>query len=308
MKIKNITGSFCRKCLQESIPVDLMVRFAKIVSPEYDLYKRTGLNEGMAISNQDAARRVVADLIRDGQYIDFVEALIQIDAKGYMGRRYTLKGLNDVVSGVIQEGYTFDRASGQFFENQNERITDNWGRLKDGDERMMAVLRLDVVSNSSLVKQNSAKSVDKAYRDLRNIVTQSVVYRLGRLWSWEGDGALAVFLFGYKEKAAVYAGMNILHELYFYNRLDNPLNNPIKVRLAVHMGPVRYWNNTLERIKNETVKETVLIESQATPADALGVSHNVFLSIDRGIQELFSGEKSFPGGRVRNYTFGMEKA
>ncbi len=309
MKTKVISGSYCRKCIAQSLPVDMMIRFAQIVSPRYDIYERSGIPEGIPISNQNAANMIVADLIQENCFIDFVEALVQIDSHGYMGRKYVLKGLNDVVTGLIQAGYSFDSTTGQFFENQNERISQNWGRLRDGDERVMAVLRLDIVSNSSLVKQNADSSIEKAYNALRRIVTQAVESRLGRLWSWEGDGALGVFLFGYKEKAAVYAAMEILHELFFYNRLENPLNKPINVRIAVHFGPVRYSGNAMERLKNETIKEVSRLESDSVPANTVGVSWNIYLSMDKSIQDLLSypGKGAGEGG-VRLYHVGMDKS
>ncbi|MDR2184057.1 MAG: hypothetical protein LBO80_00090 [Treponema sp.] len=283
MKIKN--ASFCRKCLQQSLPVDVMIRFAELVSPGYNIYRRSGLTEGMPISNQDAAQRIVADLIQDGYFIDFVELLLKIENEGYMGRRYVLKGLSDVVAGLIQEGYNYDKTTAQFFENQSERISENWGRLKNGDERRMTVFRLDVAGNSILVKQNPAKAVEKAYGDLRSIVSRAVISRAGRLWSWEGDGALAVFLFGSKEQGAVFSGMEILHELYFYNRLRNPLNKPIRIRAAVHIGSVYYHDNVMERLKNETIKQALSLES-AVPPDSLGISHNLGGSIGQFITDL----------------------
>jgi hypothetical protein len=300
-----VNASACRKCLQ-SLSVDSMIRFAGLVRPGYNIYRRLGLTEGMPISNQDAAGRIVADMLQDGFYIDFVEALVHIDAEGYMGRNYALRGLNDVVTGVIQAGYSYDKVSGRFFENQRERITENWGRLQDGDERRMTVLRLDIVDNSVLVKKNSREKINRAYRDLRTIVEKAVIKRLGRLWSWEGDGALGVFMFGPIEKMAVYAGMEILHELFFYNRLGNPLESPIAVRTAVHIGDVRYSHSTMERLKNETIKQTVTLESKAAFADSMAVSSNLFMSMDQGITDVFTPEKSRAGIKFRLYHVGVE--
>jgi class 3 adenylate cyclase len=302
MKIKN--ASFCRKCLQQSLSVEMMIRIAQLVSPEYDIYRRSGLTEGMPISNQNAAQRIVADLISDGFFVDFVEALIRINTEGYMGRAYALKGLNDVITGLIQEGYSYDEATGQFFENQRERISQNWGRLKDGDERRMTVLRLDIVGNSSLVKQNPGNAVDRAYKDLRAIVSKSVISRLGRLWSWEGDGALGVFMFGKKEQAAVFCGMDILHELFFYNRLKNPLNKPIRLRIGVHIGTIRYYDDVIERQKSETIRQALALESEAS-ADSMAISHNLFISLESSILNLFTPEKSYRGGRYRLYNVSL---
>ncbi|MDR2258894.1 MAG: hypothetical protein LBE14_07080 [Treponema sp.] len=307
MENSNFASRFCRKCLQLSLPVNMMIRFAGLVYPGYNIYRRTGLSEGMPISNQNAAQRIVADMIQDGYFIDFVETLIRIDAKGYMGRRYVLKGLNDVVAGLIRDGYSFDPISGQFFENQRERISPNWGRLQEGDERKMTVLRLDVAGNSILVRQNSLDKIEQAYKDLRAVVTRAVTSRLGRLWTWEGDGALAAFLFGSMEKSAVYCGMDILHELFFYNRIRNPLNSPINVRIGIHIGTVRYSTNEMERLKNDTVKKAVELESMAA-INSMGVSSSLFISMDQNMTNLFAPEKNDFRGKYRLYKIGLEKS
>jgi len=306
MKIKNVNSSHCRKCLQLSLPVDIMIRFAKLVNPDYNIYKRTGLKEGMPIANQTAAQHIVADMIQDGYYIDFVEALIQIDAKGYMGHRYLLHNLDEVVKGLMDEGYSFDSVSGQFFENQQERISPNWGRLNEGDERKMTVLRMDIAGNSELVRNNPRDKIEKAYRDIRVIVNHAVTSRLGRLWSWEGDGAIAVFLFGPIDKMAVFAGMEIIHDVFFYNRMGNQLDSPINVRLGAHIGQVRYSDSEMERLKNDTVKQATAYEALAK-SNSLCVSYNLSLTMDQVTLKLFSPEKSSRNCKYRLYTMGLDK-
>jgi len=306
MKIKSANAGYCRKCLQISLQVDEMIRFAELVNPNYNFYKRNFLDEEMPMSNQFAAQRIVGDMIQDGNFVNFVETLIRIEAEGYMGHQYTLWGLNDVVTGLVNEGYSFDKVSGQFFENPRERISPNWGRLQEGDERKMAVLRLDIADNSNLVKNNPRSKIEKAYGDIRSIVNRLVTGRLGRLWSWEGDGALAAFLFGPMEIMAVYAGMEILHELFFYNRLRNPLDKPINVRLGAHIGQIWYSDNEMERLKNETVKQAIALESMAA-GNSLCVSFNLCIAMDINTLNLFSEEKICSAGKYRLYTFGLEK-
>ena len=306
MKIKSANTRSCKKCLQVSLPVDVMICFAKLVNPDYDIYKRTGLSDGMPITNQDAAHRIVSDMVEDGYYVDFVEELIRINANGYMGHQYTLWGLSDIIAGLLNEGYSFDKVTGQFFENQNKRISADWGRLQEGDERRMAVLRIDIVGNSELVKTNSRPKIEKAYNDIRHIVYRSVTSRLGRLWSWEGDGALAAFIFGPIEKMAVYAGMEILHELFFYNRLRNPLNSPINVRLGAQIGQVRYSNKEVERLKYDTVKQATFLEAMASN-NSLCVSYNLYINMDQYTLNHFSAEKIRGGCKYRLYTMGLGK-
>jgi hypothetical protein len=284
-----------------------MIRFATLVKPNYNIYRRTGLSEGMPLTNQNAAQQIVSDFIKDGSYIDFVELLVRMSEKGYMGRQVALKGLNDVVAGLIQEGYSYDKITGQFFENQRERITPNWGRLLEGDERRMTVLRLDIVGNSALVRENSREKINKAFNGLRSIVNKAVTGRLGRIWTWEGDGALAAFLFGTIERSAVCCGMDILHELFFFNKLRNPLSSPIKVRLAVNSGTIQYSTSDMELLKDETIKDAITLESKA-PSDSMAVSYGLINSIDQITADSLTAEKSVRGLRYRLYNIGVEKS
>lgn len=284
----------------------MMIRFATKVNPQYDFYASSGFREGLPVPSDSAAERIIADMINDGYFVDFVEFLLRLESEGYMGRRYTLHGLNNVVAGLQQEGYSYDKVSGQFFENQLERISPNWGRLLEGDERKMAALRVDIVANSALVKNNSRTKINEAYNDLRGIVNEAVTRRLGRLWSWEGDGALAAFLFGSIEEMAIYAGMEILHELYFYNRMRNPLDSPINVRIGAHIGQIRYSDSEIERQKNETVKQAIALEAM-TPSNALSISYTLYFNLNQVTLSLFSSEKSGRGCKYRVYSAGVEK-
>lgn len=307
MKVKSATVSLCRRMLYESLTTDMMVRVVQLVEPEYDIYDRSGIPENIPITNQMAAERIVADVIKDGRFLAFVEALIRIDSVGFMGRPYPMKGLREIIKVVTAEGFVLDRSTGLFFENSSERASPDWGRLMDGEERQAAVLRLDIVGNSTIVKKYPKQDVNKAYTALRNLINRAVVGRLGRIWSWEGDGTIAAFVFGPRERSAVLAGMEILNSLFFYNRLDNPLGEPLRVRLAAHSGPVIYRSNTMELLKNETLKEAVAMEIDGTPSDTLSASPNLFISIDRVIQECFGPEKAVGGTKVRHYAINLEK-
>ena len=306
MRIKSANTTTCKKCLQRSMPVEMMIHIAKHVNPNYDFYRRSGIKEGMPVPVDYAAARIVQGMVEDGYYVDFAETLIEIDAKGYKGRSLKIGGLEGVIAGLVDEGYAFDKQTGQFFENQRERVTLNWGRLQEGDERRMALLRLDIVGNSELVKNNAQAKIKKAYNDVRDIVNRAVVSRIGRLWSWEGDGALAAFLFGPIEKTAVFAGMEILHEIFFYNRLRNPLDSPINLRLGTQMGQVKYYNSEIERLQNEIVKQAIAFESLAA-VNSLSISYKMYLTMEQNIVNLFGAEKNTSGNKYRLYTLGLEK-
>jgi class 3 adenylate cyclase len=278
-----------------SLSPEDMNRFAKMTYPDYDLYNKYGFSKGRPVGIHEAADRIVGDLLQNGLYVDFVETLIQVDSKGYMGRRYPLRGLDDVIGDVLQAGYSFDEATGQFFEDQTYQLSRNWGRLMEGDERQMAVMRLDIVGNSLLVKENPKNVVDKTYNELRKIVNNAVTMRFGRLWTWEGDGALGVFMLGNYSRLAIFAGMEILNEMYVYNKAENKLNSTIKLRISVHSGDLVYSENETEVLKSDTVKKAIKLEGKAAVPNSLVISESLALSQDQALLDIFSESKTIAG-------------
>ncbi len=307
MKIKSATISLCKKALYESVSTKEMCKFAKLVNSSYDIYERSGFPRNVPLSNQNAASQIIRDAMEDKRLIDFIEVLVKVSTVGYMGRVYSIKHLPLIIRNLQKEGFCFDEKTGQIFEDSIQRASPNWGRLLDGDEKTVALLRLDIVGNSNLVKNEDPKNIKKAYKDLRNIVQKAVLSRSGRLWSWEGDGALAGFVFGEKEQAVVMAGVEILNELFFYNKFEAPLAEPLRVRIATHVGVLKYHSDLTELVKNQIVTEVINLEEKVTANDSLTVSHNLFMYTDNPLQNLFT-EKTYKGfGKIRRYSVAMEK-
>ncbi|MCL2411767.1 MAG: hypothetical protein FWC97_09020 [Treponema sp.] len=299
--MNSFSARFCRKCLHSSINVENMIRFAAMVNPDYDIYKRSGFREGHPIGSQDAAYRISVDMIQDGYYVDFVELLIRVNSFGFMGSHFAFRGLDDVIGDVMQAGYNFDEATGQFFEDENQQITRSWGRLLDGDERQMAVIRMDIAGNSLLVRENPKPQIDKAYRLLREIIENTIISRLGRLWAWEGDGALGAFMLGNYSSMAIFAGMEILNEMFLFNKTKNPLNSNINLRLSVHSGNLVYSEDEIKCLKEDTVRKAMTLESKAAAPNSLVISESLALSQDQSLLNIFSNTKNAASEKYRIY-------
>jgi class 3 adenylate cyclase len=308
MKIRNAVISLTCRSLYETFGTDMMVRLARMVIPGYDIYSQTGLPNAIPIPTQTAAQRVVKDVIARECFLPFAETLIHVDAHGYMGREYRVNRIMELVKAILAEGFLYDRETGLFMENSKERVSTNWGRLEQGEERNFALLRLDIVKNSRLVKSNPKDKIESAYAELRSIVSRSVLGRKGRVWFWEGDGCLCSFLYGQKERSALLSGMHILNDLYFYNLTANPLSAPIQLRLSAHCGPLRFSADSLDIKKAEAVREVTDFESKHTQTDSFTVSPNLFLGVDRVIQDKFGPERRCGAFKLRAYAIGLEDA
>ena len=171
----------------------------------------------------------------------------------------------------------------------------------------MAIMRLDIAGNSILVKENPKNLIEKAYNDLRKIVTQAVVSRLGRLWIWEGDGALLAFMLSNYSRMAIFSGIEILNEMLFYNKLDNPLNSEIRLRLSVHSGNIVYSGSDVECLKADIVRKATTLESKAAVPNSLVISESLAVTQDQALLDIFSDQKAVSAEKYRIYQLNQEK-
>jgi hypothetical protein len=293
MKDRGPLGSMMKKSLHESLNTDMLARLAHDVFPEdYDLHDRTGFPPSVAVPGQVTVNCIVDDALSQGRFLHLVERLARLDREGFMGRPYRIVGLREILKGIAAEGYLWDEDTEYFIEDPRIRRTPNWGRLLEGEEHRFSLLRVDVVRNSRLVRVHGEAAARGAFDDLRGILSRCVELRSGRIWSWEGDGALAAFLFGHSTTGAVLAGMALLHELFLYDRIHNNLGEPLKVRAAVHTGPIRYFPDVGEIAKQETVLETMEAESRWTPPGTLTVTPAVAPTLDRVILDRFKADRT----------------
>jgi len=293
-----------KKSLYESLNAEMLERVAQDLIPDYDLCQRTGFPPNIPMQGQTAASRIVDDIVTDDLFLHFIERLVQLDREGFMGRSYRVAGLRELFKSIGGEGYIWDTETSHFMEDPRIRRTHNWGRLLQGEELRFSLLRVDVVRNSRIVKVHGETAARGAYEDLRGMLARCAERRSGRIWSWEGDGALAAFLFGHSTTSSVLAGMALLHELYIYNRAYNRMGESVSVRAAVHTGPIRYFSEVGEILKQETCREVIESESRWTPPDCLSISPAVAGTLDRVILDRFKPGPEV-GSRALVYSIGL---
>jgi Adenylate cyclase, family 3 (some proteins contain HAMP domain) len=304
VKVRANIAQMLKKGLYESLDADMLERMAQDVIPDYDLHERTGFPPNIPMQGQTAASRIVDDMMEEDLFLHFVERLTKLDREGFMGRSYRIGGLREIYKYIGSEGYLWDSDTGLFMEDSRIRRTQNWGRLLPGEEYRFSVLRIDIVKNSRIVKVHGESAARGAYEDLRGMLSRCVERRSGRVWNFEGDGALAAFLFGHSTTSSVLAGMSLIHELFMYNRMYNRIGEPIRIRAAVHTGPIRYVAEIGEILKQETCREVVEAESKWTPADALSITPAVAGTLDRVLLDRFKPAPE-AGSRSLVYTIGL---
>jgi class 3 adenylate cyclase len=254
------------------------------------------------IPNQEAARQIVEDMIAHQQFLSFISLLIDVNRSGFVGRKYRIPRMKDILLEVMEAGYSYDGERGVFVENAVQRRTQNWGVLMGGQSYALAFLVLDIVSNSEMVRTHDQEEMSRLYGDVRGLMQRIVEKREGRLWLWEGDGGLAAFYMGDINAAAVHSGMEILHELFLYNRLWSSLDELVAVRLSAHSGQVEY-RDTLESIEGPVLEKAQRMEAKVAAPDELAISEMVYDAMDPRIAKWFRED---PAGDESYYRYAVE--
>jgi len=302
MRVSGWLVHLTTRALAESMDIRTMTHLVRKMLPNYDIYKRTGFPSNIAIPNKNAAQQIVSDLKQSALLLPFINLLIEIGDTGFMGRRYKVPHLREIVAEISKAGFVYDSEFKLFVEDPFVRKTSNWGVLRESEEYIFTLLRLDIVGNSDLVRKHSQELVQSTYTDLRIIVQSAVEKRNGRLWNWEGDGGLGAFYFSQKNNAAALSAIEITHELFIYNHLFCKLEVPVRVRIAVHSGHCQF-RHKFEEFNNDTLKQTIEMESKYTPPDTVTFSSNVYTMLDSHIAEQLTPLKT--GQQLMLYSYAL---
>ncbi len=269
------------------MPVDLMQKVARKVIPDYDLYERSGFPLSISIPRADAARQILKDFIRENYFLKLIESLLDVHQHGDMGREVKIPLLPRIIAEIEDQGYTYSSQKGMFLESSGRSRTMGWGTLREGRSYELALLRVDTVGNTDLVRRYPRGLIDATYASVRDIVTRVVEKRDGRIWSWEGDGGLAAFYFMDKTIQATLCGMEILHELFLFNLLSSSLPETVSTRLAVHAGPCKFLASSRESA-GDTIRRVELLEARYTKPGSLTVSPGVYTDLGSKLSPLFA--------------------
>ena len=305
MTIKRHLKTLSINSLTEVLDIKSMLYLANLLMAGYDsdyIYNRTGFPRNMPMPPREVARQIVEDINALDLYLDFVTILIRMQDEGLKGRVYRIPYLRELLNDIHEQGFIYESTRKMFVEDPGIRKTPNWGVLKLNDEYTISFLRVDIVGNSELVRKYPSDVIRSTYADFKNIVTMVSDKRNARIWNWEGDGGLAAFYFGSNiHQSAVLSGMEILHELFLYNRLHSQLDEALNIRIAVHSGPCHFFVNPNELERNETIITIKDLEKNNTESDSLSISRTVFVMLDPLIARQFSTIKRNKKTECYNY-------
>jgi class 3 adenylate cyclase len=301
MRVKESMLNNVIKGLSRSMTQKEMIHLVRRIVPDYDLHKRMGVYTHNAVAHGDGARQIVKDMREWNYFPDLVSLMAQAETQGIHGRKYHFPRLGHVIQLMAEDGIIYNRDTNSFIEDSRRSITKNWGVLREGETCTFAVLKLDLVKNTQMVRQNDPEVVEKTFDLIRRDINEIVHLRLGRIWSWEGDGAICAYYYGTRNEQAVYSAMEILHRLFLFNHFSNKLDRPVQLRLAIRSGPIEFSLEEGKIKMAETVKETYRLEEDHTDPDSLTISQEVFSHLPGDVSAGF--RKLTLSGREQLYNY-----
>jgi hypothetical protein len=170
--------------LSHSMPVHTMLRIARQVIQNYDLYENSGFPPNIPIPSIDAARQIAIDMINEDLVVKFVEILIDVYENGLMGRKITVRYLPQILKELESSGLIYDDEYKMFVEKSDMKRTIGWGVLQENNVYDLSFISLDIVNNSELVRKYPKNQIALAYSDIREIFKYHVEKRNGRIWEW----------------------------------------------------------------------------------------------------------------------------
>ncbi|MBN2655858.1 MAG: hypothetical protein JXR86_02255 [Spirochaetales bacterium] len=310
MVMKRHVRTLAINSLTEALDIKTMLTVANLLMTGYDsdyIYNRTGFPRNMPMPPREVARQIIDDVNTLGLYLEFVTILIRMQEEGLKSRQYRIPYLRELLNDILEQGYIYEPNRKMFIEDPDVRRTPNWGVLR-ADEDTFSFLRVDIVGNSDLVRKYPSDLIRSTYSDFKNIVTRTVEKRNARIWNWEGDGGLAAFYFGRNiHQSAVLSGMEILHQLFMYNRLSSRLDEILNIRIAVHSGPCHFCANPSDLDRSETIMTIKDLEKNNTDANSLSISRTVHVMLDPLIVRQFDTIKRNQKTECYNYRIRWEE-
>ncbi|RLD30066.1 MAG: hypothetical protein DRI73_10620 [Bacteroidetes bacterium] len=295
------------RALIESMNVSEMRHLVKRIIPNYDLYKQSGFPESFAIPSIDAAKQIVGDIIDLNLYFQLIQHLIHMNQEGFMGKKIRISYLNDILKEIYNNGFLFDSENSIFVENPEVQKTRNWGALQENESYSIAFLSVDIIGNTKIVQNYSREIVEETYTELKYIVQNAIDKRNGRFWLWEGDGGVIAFLFGNKNEDATLSAMEIINNLFLYNRTLCKLEEPLKVRLSVHSGICEYTDRNDFFKKTGVMKTITEMEKLYSKEKSICISYPVRMMLDGFIANQFVPMGSTNTSKFYRYELKWEK-
>ena len=294
-----------RRALQDiliqSLNTQQMAHLGREVDSSFDLYEYSGFGDKIVIPRKVAADCILQYFQAEGPILAFIAFMLSRNGQGMSGGVIRLKGEGRLLEYLRELGWEFDPENARFQKEQSVRQT-GWGFMRAGEEYTLSFASIDIVSSSELVRTNVKEDVEVTLTRLRAYIQKHVDFWDGRIWSWYGDGGMAVFHGEDSAPMSVLSMASIVNYLPVFNISENQLRpeNDVKLRIGMHYGSCLY-NDDVNKISSQDIKISQEIEKSFADPNSLALSEALCRLLPQEIRKSFEVSSEYRGMRVYRY-------
>jgi class 3 adenylate cyclase len=272
----------------------------RLVFRQYSSHAVAGEDKHITISRHRGAQLLVEQSEEKGRIGDLIKLVADLDGSQFQGKRLDIEGIEVFFNGLARAGMAYDPVYRRFYHTREEiRELKNWASLRDGRSYEVSVISADIVGNSRLVRANGAKKMEQFYFELWRFLGRKIGEYDGRMWTWAGDGGLLAFTFKDHVNRCVKCAIDIQISLPLFNiSPENPLSEPVALRLGVDSGPMRFYSDT-GRIVSDVINYATHLEKTGTQPGCVSLSERVVAAADSKILTIFEDAGPFEGSPYR---------
>ena len=280
--------------LANNFTSDEIENLGKIIYKHYNGHKAAGVKNHITMSPGKCANALVQFINDSKKTFQLIKLIIEMDDSTLNGKAITINGLEAYLNKLAKSSIYYDFKKRKLHHSKKDALEMvNWGTLKDGKTYNIAVMSLDIVGNSKLVKKYGTKTMEKVYFRLRNFVEQKVLDYEGRIWNFAGDGGLIAFTSKEHISRSVLCALDIRAALSVFNiRPDLPIKDNITLRLALDTGKIKFSSDT-GHIVSDVINYAAHLEKSGTFPGEISISENVRKELPAKIANVFSDKGLF---------------
>lgn len=244
---------------------------------------------GTTLRPPQAAKSMVNYFVQKGLLEQLIPIILRTESDiSIVNRQVKIQGLDEFYRQLGTAGFAYEASQNAIVATSVEDDQVSWGYLKEGESYEFGFLSVDIVGNSDIQRKYSKEDIEYVYGNFFRFLKGNITKYRGKIWNWAGDGGLVAFYMGNKSRDSVRCALNIYLGMVLFNLTpkQNRFNEPIRLRIAAHMGQAPFRNDK-GKILSEAINYVAHLEKKGTDTNGISISGPVFDNLDSRLQRLF---------------------
>lgn len=289
--------------LTTSLNTDQMNHLGRDVDPNFSITRVSGFGDKIVIPRKVAADCIIDYFNKDEHLIEFINYMISREGFGGSGGLIKIRGMDRLLTVLREHHWVFDEKEKRFHRDQSRLRTTDWGFMREGEEYYHSFASIDMVLSSELVQNNLKQDIDITMARLRNYVYSHVEQENGRMWSWFGDGGMAVFFGEETINHAMVAMIRILSFLPIFNIAHSELHadSDIRLRIGLHYGKAVYQQDS-SRILSPDMNLAMEVEKNCARPNTIAITETLHRSLKLEVRARLAQISDYKNMQIYLYT------